>query len=142
MLSLLLIIVSNLFLTDLPIMILKLTVELLIAAVCCATLACVRCTVSLASALSASSVKCVGYTDLPSRLPQTSSQLYANNLAKLILATGPQTTKQKGYWYIDHEDPITRGMLVLEDGKVGWKARDAAGGGVESAPWYRLFRWK
>lgn len=64
-------------------------------------------------------VTCVGYTDLPSRLPQTSSQLYANNIAKLILATGPQTTKDKGYWYIDHEDPVSRGMLVVEEGKVG-----------------------
>lgn len=63
-------------------------------------------------------VTCVGYTDLPSRLPQTSSQLYANNIAKLILATGPQTTKDKGYWYIDHEDPVSRGMLVVENGKV------------------------
>lgn len=65
------------------------------------------------------SVTCVGYTDLPSRLPQTSSQLYANNIAKLILATGPQTTKKKGVFYIDHEDPVSRGMLVVEDGKVG-----------------------
>lgn len=63
-------------------------------------------------------VTCVGYTDLPSRLPQTSSQLYANNIAKLILATGPQTTKDKGYWYIDHEDPVSRGMLVVEEGEV------------------------
>ncbi|CBN75197.1 Nicotinamide nucleotide transhydrogenase [Ectocarpus siliculosus] len=67
-------------------------------------------------------VTCVGYTDLPSRLPQTSSQLYANNIAKLILATGPQTTKDKGYWYIDHEDPVSRGMLVVEEGKLMWPA--------------------
>lgn len=64
------------------------------------------------------SVTCIGYTDLPSRLPQTSSQLYANNIAKLILATGPQTTKKKGVWYIDHEDPVSRGMLVVEKGKA------------------------
>ncbi|CAN0405772.1 unnamed protein product, partial [Discosporangium mesarthrocarpum] len=67
-------------------------------------------------------VTCVGYTDLPSRLPQTSSQLYSNNVAKLILATGPQTTKEKGHFYIDHEDPISRGMLVLEQGKMMWPA--------------------
>eukprot|EP00752_Nemacystus_decipiens_P007624 g6814.t1 len=70
-------------------------------------------------------VTCVGYTDLPSRLPQTSSQLYANNIAKLILATGPQTTKDKGYWYIDHEDPVSRGMLVVEEGKLMWPAPQA-----------------
>lgn len=70
------------------------------------------------------SVTCIGYTDLPSRLPQTSSQLYANNIAKLILATGPQTTKEKGMWYIDHEDVVSRGMLVLEKGKASWCFRN------------------
>ena len=71
----------------------------------------------------------MGYTDLPSRLPQTSSQLYANNIAKLILATGPQTTKDKGYWYIDHEDPVSRGMLVVEEGevRVEWVGRGPGG---------------
>jgi len=30
----------------------------------------------------------VGYTDMPSRLPTTSSTLYSNNLSKLLLSFG------------------------------------------------------
>lgn len=67
-------------------------------------------------------VTCIGYTDLPSRLPTTSSSLYSNNISKFLLSAGPQTTKQKGYYYIDHEDDAVRGMLVLENGKMMWPA--------------------
>jgi NAD(P) transhydrogenase len=28
----------------------------------------------------------------------------------------------KDYWYIDHEDPATRGMLTVENGKLMWPA--------------------
>lgn len=63
-------------------------------------------------------VTCIGYTDLPSRLPTTSSSLYANNISKLMLSAGPQTTKEPGYFYIDHEDEAIRGMLVVENGKL------------------------
>jgi NAD(P) transhydrogenase len=62
-------------------------------------------------------VTCIGYTDLPSRLPTTSSTLYANNISKLLLSAGPQTTKEPEYFYIDHEDEAIRGMLVVEKGK-------------------------
>ena len=65
-------------------------------------------------------VTCLGYTDLPSRLPTTSSSLYSNNISKFLLSTGPQTTKEKGYYYVDHEDGAVRGMLVLEKGKMMW----------------------
>lgn len=67
-------------------------------------------------------VTCIGYTDLPSRLPTTSSSLYSNNISKFLLSAGPQTTKQKGYFHIDHEDDAVRGMLVLEKGKMMWPA--------------------
>ncbi len=63
-------------------------------------------------------VTCIGYTDLPSRLPTTSSSLYANNISKLLLSAGPQTTKEPEYFYIDHEDEAVRGMLVVEQGKL------------------------
>lgn len=46
-------------------------------------------------------VKVIGYTDLPSRLAGTASNLFANNVAKFILSIGPQTTKQKGVFQID-----------------------------------------
>lgn len=67
-------------------------------------------------------VVCLGYTDLPSRLPTTSSSLYSNNISKFLLSAGPQTTKEPGYFYIDHEDEAVRGMLVLENGKMMWPA--------------------
>jgi hypothetical protein len=43
-----------------------------------------------------SSLVLVSYTDLPSRLPTTSSNLYANNAMKFVLSAGPTTTKNKG----------------------------------------------
>lgn len=67
-------------------------------------------------------VTCLGYTDLPSRLPTTSSSLYSNNISKFLLSIGPQTTREKGYYHIDHEDEAVRGMLVLEKGKMMWPA--------------------
>jgi len=67
-------------------------------------------------------VTCLGYTDLPSRLPTTSSSLYANNISKFLLSAGPQTTKNPGHFYIDHEDEAVRGMLVLEKGKMMFPA--------------------
>ena len=67
-------------------------------------------------------VTCLGYTDLPSRLPTTSSTLYANNISKFLLSAGPQTTKTPSYFYIDHNDEAVRGMLVLEKGKMMYPA--------------------
>ena len=67
-------------------------------------------------------VTCLGYTDLPSRLPTTSSSLYANNISKLLLSAGPQTTKVPERFYIDHDDEAVRGMLVLEKGEMRWPA--------------------
>ncbi|KAK9832503.1 hypothetical protein WJX81_002580 [Elliptochloris bilobata] len=67
-------------------------------------------------------VTCIGFTDLPSRLPTQSSTLYSNNITKLLLATGPFTTKVKDQFYIDHEDAAVRGALVLEDGEMRWPA--------------------
>ena len=67
-------------------------------------------------------VTCIGYTDLVSRLPTTSSSLYANNAQKFLMSIGPQTTKEKGMYEIDHADEAVRGMLVLENGKMMWPA--------------------
>lgn len=67
-------------------------------------------------------VTCIGYTDLPSRLPTTSSSLYANNISKFLLSIGPQTTKEAGHFYIDHKDEAVRGMLVTENGKLMFPA--------------------
>lgn len=67
-------------------------------------------------------VKILGYSDLPSRLPSTSSTLFGNNMAKFLMSMGPQTTGDQGYLYIDHKDDAVRGMLVVEDGALRWPA--------------------
>uniref|UniRef100_A0A7S3DSQ9 proton-translocating NAD(P)(+) transhydrogenase n=1 Tax=Entomoneis paludosa TaxID=265537 RepID=A0A7S3DSQ9_9STRA len=67
-------------------------------------------------------VTCLGYTDLPSRLSSTSSSLYSNNISKFLLSAGPQTTKEAGYYHIDHADEAVRGMLVVENGKMMYPA--------------------
>lgn len=82
----------------------------------------VETTVADQSIVTENGVTCIGYTDLPSRLATTSSSLYANNISKFLLSAGPQTTKQDGYFYIDHEDEAVRGMLVVEDGKLMFPA--------------------
>jgi len=65
-------------------------------------------------------VKIVGYTDLPSRLASTASNLFANNVAKFILSIGPQTTKEKGVFQIDLEDDAVQNMLISYGGKARW----------------------
>lgn len=65
-------------------------------------------------------VKIIGYTSLPCRLPATSSNLFANNIAKFILSIGPQTTKEKGVFKIDMEDDAVQNMLISYDGEARW----------------------
>jgi H+-translocating NAD(P) transhydrogenase len=67
-------------------------------------------------------VTCIGFTDLPSRLPTTSSSLYANNISKFLLSIGPHTSKEPGFYFIDHEDEAVRGMLTVEKGKLMFPA--------------------
>jgi len=65
-------------------------------------------------------VKCIGYTDINSRLAAISSTLYANNQLKWILAAGPTTTKVKGEFALDDEDIAVRGMSVVRAGEMMW----------------------
>jgi len=60
-------------------------------------------------------VAIVGYTDLPSRLAPTASQLYGNNLCHLLSDMGGAEG-----WRIDLDDEVTRGVLVLQDGELMW----------------------
>lgn len=39
-----------------------------------------------------------------------------------MLSAGPQTTKNAGYFYIDHDDEAVRGMLVVEKGNMMFPA--------------------
>jgi NAD(P) transhydrogenase len=58
-------------------------------------------------------VTCIGYTDMNSRLAQTSSALYANNQIKWILAAGPTTTQPQGVLALDDEDVAARRLTVV-----------------------------
>eukprot|EP00667_Euglena_gracilis_P002420 EG_transcript_2419 len=60
-------------------------------------------------------VTCIGYTDLPSRLPTQSSTLFGNNVTKFLLAMGTQD--EHG---IDLEDVVFRNSLVTLDGAPMW----------------------
>lgn len=65
-------------------------------------------------------VKIIGYTDLPSRLAATASNLFANNVAKFALSIGPQTTKEKGVFKIDLNDDAVQNMLIAYNGEARW----------------------
>ncbi|GAX18041.1 hypothetical protein FisN_25Hh015 [Fistulifera solaris] len=65
-------------------------------------------------------VKIIGYTDMPSRLASTASNMFANNIAKFVLSMGPQTTKIKGHLQIDLNDDAVQNMLIAVDGQARW----------------------
>ena len=70
-------------------------------------------------------VTCIGYTDLPSRLPGQSSRLYSNNITKFLLSlqgADDQGKKAKDRLHFDEEDEVTRGALVLREGQLKWPA--------------------
>lgn len=62
-----------------------------------------------------SGVKVIGYTDLPSRLPGQSSEMYATNLLNL---TKLLCKEKDGNIVIDFEDVILRNMSVIHNGKI------------------------
>ena len=62
-------------------------------------------------------VRIIGYTDLPSRLPAQSSQLYATNLYNLLeeLIDDPA-----GPIDFDFDDEVIRGVTVVRGGEITW----------------------
>jgi NAD(P) transhydrogenase subunit alpha len=60
-------------------------------------------------------VKIIGYTDLVSRLPNQSSQLYANNLVNLLKLL---CKEKDGLLDIDFDDQVIRNMTVVNDGEI------------------------
>ena len=62
-------------------------------------------------------VTIIGYTDLPSRLPSQSSQLYGTNLVNLL---GLLTPKKDGKAVIDFEDVVLRAVTVVKEGQITW----------------------
>lgn len=72
--------------------------------------------------VSKNGVKIIGYTDLPSRLPTQSSQLYATNVLNLLklMCEKSQAIKgdKEGKLEIDFDDEILRGACVCKDGQI------------------------
>ncbi|MFE8119108.1 Re/Si-specific NAD(P)(+) transhydrogenase subunit alpha [Brenneria goodwinii] len=64
-------------------------------------------------------VKIIGYTDLPSRLPTQSSQLYGTNLVNLLKLL---CKEKNGEIDVDFEDNVIRGVTVIKNGEVTWPA--------------------
>ncbi len=62
-------------------------------------------------------VSIIGYTDLPSRLPTQSSQLYATNLRHLLTDMCPG---KDGKLIINMEDEAIRGATVIKAGTITW----------------------
>ena len=75
-----------------------------------------ECTVKDEVAL-AHDVSVVGYTDLPSRLPTQSSQLYGTNLVNLLKLLCPE---KDGTITIDFDDEVVRGLTVIKEGNITW----------------------
>lgn len=65
--------------------------------------------------VNANGVKVIGYTDLVSRLPNQSSQLYANNLVSL---TKLLCKEKDGTLNIDFEDVVIRNMTVVKQDEI------------------------
>jgi NAD(P) transhydrogenase subunit alpha len=59
----------------------------------------------------------LGYTDLPARLPQQSSQLYGTNLVNLLKLLTPN---KDGKTVIDFEDVVQRSVTVVKAGEITW----------------------
>lgn len=59
----------------------------------------------------------LGWTDLPSRMPQHTSQLVGTNIVHLVSLLTPG---KDGHAVIDLDDPVVRGMTVAHQSTVMW----------------------
>ncbi len=62
-------------------------------------------------------VTLIGYTDLPSRLANQSSQLYATNLRHLLTDMCPE---KDGNIVVNFDDEAVRGATVVKAGEITW----------------------
>jgi len=62
-------------------------------------------------------VTIIGYTNLPSRLANQSSQLYATNLRHLLTDLCPS---KDGNIIINFDDEVIRGATVIKEGAITW----------------------
>ncbi|MCR6493698.1 Re/Si-specific NAD(P)(+) transhydrogenase subunit alpha [Cellulomonas sp. P24] len=59
----------------------------------------------------------IGYTDLTSRMPQHTSQLFGTNIVHLMTLLTPA---KDGAFVLDLEDQVQRGMTVASGGEILW----------------------
>jgi H+-translocating NAD(P) transhydrogenase subunit alpha len=64
-------------------------------------------------------VSVIGYTDLPSRLPTQSSQLYGTNLRHFLTDLTPA---KDGQIVVNMEDDVIRTATVIKEGAITWPA--------------------
>ncbi|CAB1274269.1 Re/Si-specific NAD(P)(+) transhydrogenase subunit alpha [Candidatus Nitrosacidococcus tergens] len=69
------------------------------------------------NAVTSYGVTIIGYTDLTSRLPTQSSQLYATNLRHLLEELCPE---KDGVLHLDMENEVLRGVTAVNQGKITW----------------------
>jgi NAD(P) transhydrogenase subunit alpha len=62
-------------------------------------------------------VTIIGYSNLPSRLANQSSQLYATNLRHLLTELCPE---KNGMINVNMDDEVLRGTTVIKEGKITW----------------------
>ena len=62
-------------------------------------------------------VSIIGYTDLPGRMANQASQLYAANLRHLIAELTPG---KDGKLVVDMEDQVIRGTTIVHNGEITW----------------------
>ncbi len=62
-------------------------------------------------------VNVIGYTDLPSRMPAQSSQLYGTNIRYLLEDLCPG---KDGQILLDMSDEVLRSMTVVQSGEITW----------------------
>jgi len=62
-------------------------------------------------------VTIIGWTDLTSRMPRHTSQLFGQNIVHLMALLTPE---KNGEVTLDLEDPVVRGMTVTHEGEVLW----------------------
>ncbi len=78
--------------------------------------------------VTANGVVILGWTDLTSRMPRHTSQLFGTNIVHLMALLTPE---RDGVLALDLEDPVQRGMTVTHDGEVLWPPPPVA---VSAAP--------
>jgi H+-translocating NAD(P) transhydrogenase subunit alpha len=71
----------------------------------------------MGKAVDVNGVTIIGYTDMPSRLPTQSSNLYSNNILNLLKLLCPE---KNGQIVLNFEDEIIRNVTVTKEGEVTW----------------------